>query len=609
VLQSMRSAAKYIWIILVIAFVGGFLLVETSGLLGRAPVTTGTAVATVNGEDVLYQTWATASQQRIQMAEQQGGRSLTLDDRRRIENETFDELVQAVLLQQEYERRGIRVTEEEIVQAAQTSPPPQLLQAPDLQTDGRFDLEKYRRFLNSPAARQQGLLVQLENYYRSEIPRAKLFDRIASEVYVSEARLWQSYRDQHDTAVVTFASFAPSLVADSAVSATDAELRSYYDAHRAEFERPARAAVSLLVIPRTVTASDSAAVRDRLVALRNEIVGGARFEDVARRESADTISGRDGGSLGRGPKGRFVAEFENAALALTPGEISQPVLTPFGYHLIKVDERKGDTLSLRHILLRIQQSDSTATRTDRRADSLANIAAAQEEPARLDSASRVLGLPIQRAVAFEGEPLMLGGRQVPSVSAWALGGAQAGETSDLFDSDDAYYLARVDTIVEGGIPAFDDVKEVVRGRVLGAKKLDKLMADAARLASAAAGSTLEAAAQQQGITVTQTPPFTRAGFASGLGRLNEAVGASFSLPIGQVSAPIRTEGAVFVLRVDRRVEADRAKFEAQKSAQRTQVLDALRQQRVRAFLEELRESAKIEDRRKEINTQLTRQAS
>jgi parvulin-like peptidyl-prolyl isomerase len=350
-------------------------------------------------------------------------------------------------------------------------------------------------------------------------------------------------------------------------------------------------------------------VRDRLVALRNEIVGGAKFEDVARRESVDTISGSDGGSLGRGAKGRFVAEFENAAFALAPGEVSQPVLTPFGYHLIKVDERKGDTLALRHILLRIQQSDSTATRTDRRADSLANIAAAQEEPARLDSASKVLGLPIQRAVAFEGEPLSLGGRQVPSVSAWALGGAQAGETSDLFDSEDAYYLARVDTIVEGGIPSFEDVKEAVRGRVLGAKKLDKLMADAARLASAAAGSTLEAAAQQQGITVTQTPPFTRAGFAAGLGRLNEAVGASFSLPIGQVSAPIRTEGAVFVLRVDRRVEADRAKFEAQKSAQRTQVLEALRQQRVRAFLEELRESAKIEDRRKEINTQLTRQAS
>ena len=53
VLQSMRSVAKYIWWFLVLAFVGSFLLYETSGLSGRAPVTTNTAVATVNGEDIL----------------------------------------------------------------------------------------------------------------------------------------------------------------------------------------------------------------------------------------------------------------------------------------------------------------------------------------------------------------------------------------------------------------------------------------------------------------------------------------------------------------------------------------------------------------------------
>ena len=52
-LQSMRSAAKYIWIILIVAFVGSFLLYETSGLAGRAPVTTTTSIATVNGEEIL----------------------------------------------------------------------------------------------------------------------------------------------------------------------------------------------------------------------------------------------------------------------------------------------------------------------------------------------------------------------------------------------------------------------------------------------------------------------------------------------------------------------------------------------------------------------------
>ena len=70
-LQSMRSSAKYIWIFLVIFFVGGFLLAETSGLLGRAPVTSSTSVATVNGEDILASTWFNATS----ALEQQGKRT------------------------------------------------------------------------------------------------------------------------------------------------------------------------------------------------------------------------------------------------------------------------------------------------------------------------------------------------------------------------------------------------------------------------------------------------------------------------------------------------------------------------------------------------------
>ena len=170
-LQAMRSSAKYIWIFLVIFFVGGFLLAETSGLLGRAPVTTSTAVATVNGEDVLATTWYNAINQLEQQATQQTGRSITLDERKRMADDAFEQLVGDALLRQEYRRRGIRVTNEEISEAAQYAPPPQLAQSPELQTDGRFDPAKYQRFLASPSARQEGILLQLEAYYRDQIPK------------------------------------------------------------------------------------------------------------------------------------------------------------------------------------------------------------------------------------------------------------------------------------------------------------------------------------------------------------------------------------------------------------------------------------------------------
>jgi parvulin-like peptidyl-prolyl isomerase len=83
--------------------------------------------------------------------------------------------------------------------------------------------------------------------------------------------------------------------------------------------------------------------------------------------------------------------------------------------------------------------------------------------------------------------------------------------------------------------------------------------------------------------------------------LNEAVGAAFSLPAGIVSAPIVTDDGVFVLRVERRIEADKTAWEKQKDAQRKQATANLREARVRNYMDGLRKASKIKDRRKELN--------
>jgi peptidyl-prolyl cis-trans isomerase D len=596
----MRSSAKYIWIFLVIFFVGGFLLAETSGLLGRAPVTTSTAVATVNGEDILATQWYNVTNQLEQQATQQSGRGVTLDERKRLADQAFEQLVGDALLRQEYRRRGIRVTNSEITEAAQYAPPPQLAQSPELQTDGRFDPAKYQRFLSSPSARQEGILLQLESYYRDEIPRSKLFEQVASDVYVSDDRLWNIWRDTRDTAQMSYVVFRPEQVADNEVTVPASEIKDYYEKNKKDFEKPARAVVSVLSIPRVVSAADTAATRNRLLALRERILKGEKFEDVAKAESSDSVSATNGGFLGRGGRGRFVPDFENAAYALTPGEVSQPVLTSFGYHLIKVDEHKGDTIAVRHILLPITQSDSSATKTDRRADELAKIAGSSDKPGVLEEASRTLGIPIKRAAVVETDALTIDGKFVPSVGPWAFQGAKIGETSELFDAEDGYYLGRLDSLTKGGIPSLEQATPEIRSVLAIQKKLDKLMPRATQLATNAAKTSLEAAASGAGMTVVQSQPFTRVGGAEGIGRLNQAVGAAFSLPIGVVSAPIRVYDGIFVERVNKRTLANKADWEKQKASQRTSITEQLRQQRVRDFMQSLRDNAKIVDRRKEI---------
>lgn len=605
-LQTMRSSAKFVMWILLAAFVGGFLLVETSGLLGRTAVTPATAVASVNGTDILYTEWQRRAQQLVQQQQQaQPGRSLTQDELTRIDNQAFDDMVADILLQQEYERRGITVSDDELRDYARFAPPPWVRTAPDLQTEGNFDPAKYQRLLASSQARQTGLLIALEQYFRSEVPKQKLFEQVTSGLYISDTELWRSWQDANDSASVSFVAFRPTLTAaDSNIA--DGDLRKYYDAHRAEFERPARGSLSVLYIPRLVSAADSAVVRTRISAIRAEIAGGAKFEDVARRESADTVSGADGGSLGKITRGRLVPEFERAAFALAPGALSQPVLTPFGYHLIKLDSRAGDTLSLRHILLRIEPSDSSSAKVDRLADQLARIAAGSEQPAKFDEAARTLQLTPFRVAVTEGEPAQHAGKYVPSVSAWAFNGAKSGETSDLFDAEDGYYLARLDSLSPGG-NTFDAVKGAVRERVALDRAVERMVPQAQALVQSALTSSLESAAAAKGLTVTKTGLTNRAGASQHFGSLGEAIGAAFALPANTLSTPIRQSDGVFVLRVDARKPADRAAFEAQKAEFRTRRLQPLRQQRLQMFLEDLRKSAKVTDNRKEINAQIRRQ--
>jgi peptidyl-prolyl cis-trans isomerase D len=611
VLQAFRGSAKIVFWIIFISFVGVFLFAETSGLTSRG-ITRGTSVGSVDGVDITYDRWDT--QVRALSAQEQqrrGAGNLTQDDMRRIEDIAFQQIVDSILLAREYQRRGITVTDREIQYAAVSMPHPDLAQNPDLQTEGRFDPEKYQRLLQSPMARQQGLTQFLEQYYRTEIPRQKLFEQIAAGVYLTDARLWRIWQDERDSARVSYVAFRPASVPDSAARVTDDEIRRYFDSHRSEYgERPGRAVLSLISIARPISAADSAATRERALALRAEILGGVPFDTVARRESSDSASAAQGGLLGTVARGAFVPEFDRVAFALRPGEISQPALTQFGYHLIKVDEKKGDSITVRHILLPITQSDSSAQRITTLADSVADVAAAAEDPTRLDSAARRFNLPVARAVATEGEPLTWNGRYVQDLGAWAFRGSRVGDISDIVDAPDAFYLARIDSLDQGGTIELDDVREEIRRTLINRKKVDALEPRARRITDAVvSGKTLEQAAQENGATVEKTGLFTRVSLVPGIGRLNEAVGAAFGLPVGATSQPIKTDDGVFVIRVDARVSADRAAWEAQKDQQRQQLLLRLRRQRIQDFVTALRKEADVDDRRADVQAMTRERAS
>ncbi|MBI2537658.1 MAG: SurA N-terminal domain-containing protein [Gemmatimonadetes bacterium] len=598
----MRSSAKWIMGVLVVAFVGWMVFDVGMGITGGGSYRPGDAIAKVNGKGIDLQTFNDAlrnAQERQRL--QSGSAPLTREGQQALEDAVLENLVQEILLREEFSRRGITVSDEEIVAAAQNSPPPEIISTPEFQTEGQFDLAKYQRFIASRS--DPSFLLALEARYREEIPRAKLFDQLVADVYLSDAKLWQAYRDQHDSATIRLLALYPdAAVPDSAVLVTQRELELYYNDHREEFNRRAVAYLSYVAVPRVPNAADTAAARARAVALRREILQGADFAEVAQRESADSVSGAKGGDLGEVTKPTFVSEFEQAALALRPGQLSEPVLSPFGYHVIKLESKSGDRYHARHILVPIELVGAHLDEVDARIDSLDRRAAEQVDGAELDSAAAGIGARVEVAAPVrEGERVQAGPEAVPDAGLWAFE-ARPGETSPVIETERASYVFRLDSLIPGGTAPLDQIRDVVHRLVVLQKKREATRQLAEQLARdlSTRRTTLEAAAKRYDAPLTTIGPFTRINPVPALQEEPVVVGAAFGVPLDGVSQPIMGQRAVYLVQPIARRLADSTAFVRQLPEQREQALQAARQARVRLVLSSLREQAKVDDRRRAL---------
>jgi len=96
--------------------------------------------------------------------------------------------------------------------------------------------------------------------------------------------------------------------------------------------------------------------------VRDSVMAGGSFGDFARRYSADPGTAQNGGDLGFVEKGKLMPSYESAAFGLQPGEISTPVETPFGFHVIQLIEKTPSTINTRHILFRVGQTEEDKTK-------------------------------------------------------------------------------------------------------------------------------------------------------------------------------------------------------------------------------------------------------
>lgn len=186
---------------------------------------------------------------------------------------------------------------------------------------------------------------------------------------------------------------------------TEAQMREFWEQNRAQQpRRPATVSFRQIVI-RPV--ADTAARRhalERADSLVVELRKGADFATAAKRFSADSGSAVQGGELGWFRRGVMVKEFEDVAFRLRPGEISPPVETPFGFHIIKVERTQPAEILARHILIPPEISDAQIALARHLADSLHDLFASSAPHASFDSLAKLYADPQEPKLA-EDAPL------------------------------------------------------------------------------------------------------------------------------------------------------------------------------------------------------------
>ena len=596
----LRQKTVFVLWFVIFAFIG--LIVVEWGADYSGPSTNGAsdAVGVINGETISLQQFQDALRRIARQVPQEQRADQAL-----LVRQVWDYYVREIILTQEYERLGFEVTDGEIAFYTRNKPPQAVREFEVFQTDGAFDMDKYVQFIGNPAnlsdPNNQALVLWIESTIERQLLDYRLQRMLRGTAQVSPNEAHQHFAEANEKVRLEYA-FAPSDAADSEIEVADEDLAAYYQEHVADYEHPDQVKLEYVRFPKEPSAADSLETKEEIERLRQEIEAGKDFAELAGVVSDDEGSVARGGDLGFFGRGQMVAPFEEAAFALAPGELSGPVQTRYGWHLIKVEERLeesgGEKVHARHILLRYQPSRTTEDSLRSRAEVFQEQAAAEGFAAAL-AASGTEATPTN---------FLRKSQAVPGISAnttWLVNWffeQEPGAVSQVVEDDLGLWVVHlVAKRPEGTVP-LDELRDQLEPLVRTRKKAVRA---AARLEAVRreveAGTTLAQAAQNAGVELQTPEAFARTESVEGLGRANAVIGAAFRLEEGQLSEVIEvTEGGkrgAYLLKLLEKTPVDEEQF----AAQREQVIAQLQAQReqeaVQNWFAYLYETAEIEDNR------------
>ncbi len=608
-----------------------FVLFYIPDLIGVGPtVMTADNVAVIEGQEIRADEFRRNYQAQLQAYRSAYGSNMSdqLLKQLGIEQQILQQMVDERAAMAEATRLGLKVSDEEVRQ--------RILAIPAFQENGAFiGSQRYQQILASQ--RPPLTTTEFEESLRRSLVADKLRSSVTEWLSISDKELEQEYRRRNDKVKLAVVPFnLDSYRLD--VTAPDADVASYFEGHKDDFKIPEKRKVKYVLIdvdalrakvtvsqqeleraynenaqqyttPEQVRAShillktdgtNDAQVQAKAEDILKQAKAGADFAALAKQYSQDEANAKNGGDLDFFGKGRMVPEFDTAVFAMTPGQISDLVKTEYGFHIIKLTDKKaGATRTLADVKEQLTEQLSYQKAQTQATDLAAKLEPQVKKPADLETVAKANGLTVQETGLFaSGEPIMsVGASQEMTGRAFAM---NIGEVSGPLRTGRGVVFETVTQKQDPYVPKLDEVKDKVRDEVIRQRARDMAKQKATELAAKLKGADFDKALKAAKIDAKTTELIARDSPIPDLGVSTEIVDAAFKLAEGTVSDPITTENGSAIIKVIEKKATTDADFAAAKENFRNELVADRRNRFFSAYMLKAKQKMRIQVNREAL---------
>jgi peptidyl-prolyl cis-trans isomerase D len=486
------------------------------------------------------------------------------------------------------------------------------------QDQGRFSLARYQALLRSqvPSITPR----QFEEQQRQALVLQKVTTLLTEGIQVTDAEVEQTYRRDYERLAARYVILTTTSF-EAQVIMTDEELQGYYEAHKERYREPEQRQIRYVAIPlqrftlhyepaaedvseyytrhldmfqgreqvrarhilfkvaSSAVVEQEEQARGRAAAVLDALRNGADFATLAQQHSEDTATATQGGDLGYFPRGQMVAPFEEVAFSLPVGQLSELVRTPFGWHILQVEDKRG---AATRPLAEVEPEIKDKLRNDKAGDAAAVfvddlLTAIEANPQQFVAFAQQRDLEVVTPPFIPATGRVEGVQGVPDLVKRIFVMPELGvDTRE--GQDGTHYVFQTAGIRPSTLHEFGAVKDRVGSDLRAQKSVELARQQAEEWATQVrAGTPLADLAAAQSLQVVETGLFKRRDPIPQLGQQAGFSRVAFGLQVGEVGTA--SAGAQhFVLQVTERQPAEMQAYAADKVDYRKKLLDQKRQQ-------------------------------